>query len=165
MARAIDYTTRQEYLDFAAGVLQCNPFDEDARTIAYLECTGQIVAVAVFDHWHASGHAELSLATNGDRSWSTRSYLNAIYMLAFTHFGLRRVNMVCDAANEPAVQMHTKLGHVIEGHLQDWFADGQPAILWRYSVKDYAASRWNKWRLEQVSRGRYDVQDLERRTI
>lgn len=158
MGRLIDFTTRQEYLDFAARTLQHNPFNDDARTVSYIDdVTGEIVAVAIFDHWHSSGHAELSLATNGARNWATREYLNAVYMIAFAHFGLRRVNMVCDAANEPAVRMHTKLGHVVEGQLQDWFADGEPAILYRYSVKDYRTSRWNKWRLEQESRGRYVI--------
>ena len=76
--------------------------------------------------------------------WASWGYIHNVFDYGFNHAGKERVNLVVDVTNTAAINMHTKLGTVLEGTLRDWFGRDRDAYLYALTKRDYEASKWYK---------------------
>lgn len=89
-------------------------FDDDARTIG-LERDGQLVAVVVYDSFHATD-VQMHIASDGTKRWMTRELLASAFWYPFVQVGLLRVTGLVPAHNKEALAFDQHLGFVIEGY-------------------------------------------------
>lgn len=114
----IEWSQKPEHLQWAGAALGVT-FDPDQSS--WLANVGRdLEAVVVFTRF-SPFNCEMSIATNGGRTWATRPFLRACYGYAFNQLGLRRVTVVIEEDNSPSLELCRRLGHVEEGRLKGWF--------------------------------------------
>lgn len=135
------------FIEYISNELGVNYRQENSRTVSHVrqndDGTYTLLAVVLFDHF-TEHHVELSVASSS-KHWATWNFLHACYEFGFSRKEVR-LNMVVEASNTDALNMHKKLGHKQEGYLRDWFGENKDAYLFALTKKDYLESRWYKKR-------------------
>lgn len=146
--RKIVYEQRPYFLPWVAAIIDRAPYDDRARTIAVVDVlpdgSEETLAVVVFTNWSSLKHCEMDIASNGNANWCSRGFVCAVYDYVFNHAGMNRINLLVEVGNTAAINMHTKLDHVQEGVLREWFGPGRDAIIFGFTRKDFEASRIHK---------------------
>lgn len=106
-------------LEFAKRILKVK-FDPSQSAWISLIDGEDIEAVVVYTRF-STHNCEMSIATNGGKTWATRRFLKACYQYAFDQMKLARISVVIEEDNEPSLNLCRKLGHVEEGRLKSWF--------------------------------------------
>lgn len=70
--------------------------------------------VVVYSHF-SPRNCELTIATDGRKTWATKRSLRAIFAPPFVHWGLRRVTFIVKADNQPSIRMLETAGARREG--------------------------------------------------
>ena len=132
------------FLDYINGELGVNYTADTTRTVAHVQesDTGEltILAVVALNNWTMHS-VELSIAGSQGR-WATRKYISSVYEYAFTYAGKERVHCIVEQGNEPAMELHRRLGHKYEGLLEDWFGADRPAHVFGLTKRNYLKGRW-----------------------
>jgi hypothetical protein len=114
---------------------------ETTSFLANLGEDDEILAVVAFHDW-TEFQVEVSIATDGNKRWLSRKFLDFVYSYAFIHSKKLRMTMITEETNENAINMHTGLGHVKEGCLRDWFGPGKNACIYGFTISDWENSRF-----------------------
>jgi RimJ/RimL family protein N-acetyltransferase len=109
-------------LAFASAVLNVRFDPAQSSWISNVQKDGAPLAVVVYTRF-SPYNCEMSIATDGGRSWATRPFLRECYRYPFVQIGLQRVTGVVEDGNESALRLNRKLGHVEEARLKAWFGD------------------------------------------
>lgn len=96
--------------------------------ISQLHDDGSIAAVVVYSRFSVH-NVEMSIATDGRRSWATRAFLRACYRYVFVQMQKTRITVVIEEDNEKSLAMCRKLGHVEEGRLKCWFGSKDGIVM------------------------------------
>lgn len=145
--RFIEYRTSPALLQWAAQNLGLIGFSPEARTISHMlqndDGSVQPLAVVVFDRW-TEFTCEVSIASDETGRWTSKGFIRTVYDYVFIHAKKLRMNMAVSLQNEKPINMHTALGHVVDGQLRDGFGEGHDGILYGFTKQDYLASKWHK---------------------
>jgi len=113
-------------LQFASDVLRVPLYSTHCKTIANV--TDEIEAVVVYTRF-TPHNCEMSIATNGKRTWGTRAFIKTCYRYPFIQCGLNRITVVIEADNDYSLRLCRKLGHVEEGCLKEWFGSKDGIVM------------------------------------
>lgn len=145
-SRVITRDQSPVFLDYINRELDTDFTSDSARTITHLrhndDGTFTILAVAAYNNWR-DYHCELSIASSSPM-WASWGYIHNVFDYGFNRAGKERVNLVVDVTNTAAINMHKKLGTVLEGTLRDWFGRDRDAYLYALTKRDYEKSKWYK---------------------
>jgi uncharacterized protein YeaC (DUF1315 family) len=123
----IDGEQRQEYLDFLNAAFGTGHRLDAVRLLTVLR--GQCIAAVVMYSRMSRRSCEMTIATDGQRDWATRSTLAAIFNYPFQHLRLHRVTVVVRADNAPSLTLCERLGWQREGCVREAFEDGCHGIV------------------------------------
>jgi hypothetical protein len=99
--------------------LQC--FKADARAFG-VERDGTLCAVVVYDCF-SECDCNMHVASDGSRTWLTRSVLRYAFGYPFIELKLRRVTALIPAKKLDVMQFNQNLGFRLEGHCPDAMPD------------------------------------------
>ncbi|MEF8758319.1 MAG: hypothetical protein V5B36_00905 [Candidatus Accumulibacter sp. UW25] len=135
-----DYKYNDFFCDWISKKLNENYAPTLCRTIGVVNDT-DVLAVVLLDNF-TTHCVELSIASNGTKNWCSREFLKTIYREVFEVHKKARANMVVAVENTDAINLHKKLGHILEARLVDWFGTGNDAFLYRITKIEWLNSKW-----------------------
>lgn len=110
------------------------------RAIAHVD-GGEIAAVCVLTNWTPHS-CEISIATDGTRTWASRRYLHEVYKYAFIDAGKSRVNFSVAPDNVESIRLQEALGHKRECVLEDAAGTGHPLILYGLTKTEWLRGKY-----------------------
>lgn len=120
---------------------------DDCRTIAHVlvhdDKPAEILAVLAFNRWSPFA-VEGNIASDDTRRWFSRDFAFTVYDYVFRHAGKSRFNFTVSTDNTEAITMHEKLGHVFTARLEDAFGEGNDALMYGLTRKQWLAGPWAK---------------------
>lgn len=92
-----------------------------------VERKGELIAVAVFEHWNGPD-IELHVAAIPGGRWLTREALKAVFRYAFVQLGVRRITSHIPETNRDSIRFNLHLGFTLEGVKRHGWWDGDMLI-------------------------------------
>lgn len=86
---------------------------------------GAISAVVLYSRM-TRGSCELSITTDRNKNWASRSFIRAVFDYPFAQLGYKRCGVMVNTANTDSLALAEQLGFVHEGVLRAYF-DGDDA--------------------------------------
>lgn len=126
MTARLIYGNEDRLLPWASARIGIPSFRRDAFSLG-LEKEGELVAVVVFDCF-SDTECNLHIASDGTRSWMSKSLLLATFAYPFTQLRLRRVTALVPASNTDAINFDKHIGFVEEGCHRKAAPDGEDMI-------------------------------------
>lgn len=104
---------RPALLAWAAERIGLACFKPDAKAIG-IKRRGELVAVVVYDSFSAAD-CNMHVASDGRRTWLTRSVLIEVFHYPFVQLKLRRVTALIPTKKTQAIRFNEHLGFKLEG--------------------------------------------------
>lgn len=93
-------------------------------------CTDDLKSYVVLGFQHYNGHdMELSIATNGGRTWATREFLRTAFSYVFDDCGCHRCTVRVREDNTQSLELVKRLGWKQEGVLREAVKTGENLII------------------------------------
>jgi len=130
---------------------------EDARVIAHVLDDGgpareeNVLAVVLLNHW-TPHTCEGNIASDGTRRWMSRDFAFTVYDYVFNFAGKSRINFTVAPENAAAIRMHEKLGHQLEGRLEDADGEGRDLLIYGLTKRRWLAGPWARPSTKTVNR-------------
>lgn len=119
---------QQRFFDYINQALGSSYDPSSSRVIARVAADGAIRGVVLFND--PSKHAvEMAVASDGSRTWLSKTFLRLSFDYAFNQLGKLRVSSLVRTNNVKAVAFNESLGFVNEGCLLDLFGRGEHAFV------------------------------------
>ena len=129
----IAYEQNIEWLEWANRILNVTFNARDCVWISNI-VNDKPIAVVVYSRF-SPYNCEMSIATNGAKTWASRQFLRACYAYPFLQMHLFRITAAVEEQNTASLKMLRQLGHVEEARLSAWFGE-QDAILFRMKKEE-----------------------------
>ena len=125
----VDAENKQEYYDWANGILDTNYSPSMCWCIASLGIDNKILAVIILYDRVADEHrCSIAFATDTNKRWATRNFGLGWTYYVFDVLDVHRLQFYTD--NHLRESLGKKLGFELEARLTDWYGPDKPAALY-----------------------------------
>ena len=124
MQLEIDTSQKPEYLQFVTRLTGTQDFGE-CKTIAFKK---DWLAVVVYNALDES-NLGISIATDSPK-WCSKAVLKVIFGFPFIQLGVNRITATIRETNEKSTELVKRLGFILEGQLQKYYATGETAMIY-----------------------------------
>lgn len=119
----ITFDQKPEYFQFVTGILGGNyAHGGDCKVLTKLHDDGSIACVVAYTRFSKT-NLEMSIASDGSKTWVNRKFIQAAFAYPFLQLGKRRVLSIAHEDNHAVLDQDRRLGFVEEGRLRKWYGD------------------------------------------
>jgi RimJ/RimL family protein N-acetyltransferase len=118
---------KPEYLDFVIKNLGKSYSAEGKKFIASVD-GDKVLAVIMYSRM-TDRDCEITIVTDGEKKWCSRSLIRACFEYPFKQLGMARCMVITGAWNEKAISLASSFGFVKEGVLREYFPDSDGILM------------------------------------